>query len=223
MKYLIVIEQTSSGYSAYSPDLPGWRRRGPLPAARDHDRRRAGALGPARGRQHPGLVLPERPGRDDRARPRARSADDRGRRARQPDRALDRRLVPSGRPGRADPHLGDDRALEARHPDPPGLCHGRRGLPVVAGADRRGPADDFPAALPHQRPGLLRARFGGRPGRPRAPSPVLAGHVSRFRPPLRRHRVQRHRRHGGDADAPARAARRPRPPAAYLLHGSGPE
>ena len=23
MKYLIVIEQTSSGYSAYSPDLPG--------------------------------------------------------------------------------------------------------------------------------------------------------------------------------------------------------
>ena len=69
------------------------------------------------------------------------------------------------RPGRAHPDLGHDRALEARDPDPPGLRDGRRGVPVVDGADRRRPADDLAAALPHQRARLLDARLGGRAGR----------------------------------------------------------
>jgi predicted RNase H-like HicB family nuclease len=30
MKLLVIVEQTSSGYSAYSPDLPGALRRGRL-------------------------------------------------------------------------------------------------------------------------------------------------------------------------------------------------
>ena len=92
------------------------------------------------------------------------------------------------RPGRPHPHLGHDRALEARDPDAPRLRHGRRGLPVVARADRGGPADDLAAALPHQRARLLGARLGGRPREPRAPPPLLGQRLLRLRPPLRRHR-----------------------------------
>lgn len=41
MKYLIVIEQTETGYSAYSPDVPGSVSTGPTVAALRRNMRRA--------------------------------------------------------------------------------------------------------------------------------------------------------------------------------------
>ena len=141
-------------------------------------------------------------------------------------RALRRRRAGAGRSRpreprrsrRADPHVRDHRALEARHPDPPRLRDGRRGLPVVDGADGRRPADDLAAAVPHQRAGLLHARVGGRPGEPRAAAGLLGEHVHRVGPAIRRDGVQLDRRDARDPHAPARAARRRRQPAAPLLH-----
>ena len=90
---------------------------------------------------------------------------------------------------------------------------------MVDGADRRRPADDLAAALPHQRAGLLDARLGRRAGQPGAAAAVLGQHVHRLGPPPRRDRVQRDRRDARDPHAPARAARRRRQPAAAVLHG----
>ena len=122
-------------------DLPGRRHRGrepaqhrgragrphrPDPAARADHRRGPGRPG---GRRAPaslvvdvGRLVPAglgRPGRHGRRRP--------------PGPAARRRRRPR-RPGRPHPDVRHHRPVQARHPDPPGLRHGRRGLPVLDGA-----------------------------------------------------------------------------------------
>ncbi len=54
-----------------------------------------------------------------------------------------------------------------------GVRDGRRGLPVVDGAELRRPADDLAAALPHQRARLLRARLRRGARRPGAAPALL--------------------------------------------------
>ena len=99
-------------------------------------------------------------------------------------------------------------------------AHGRRGLPVVARAERGRPADDVAPALPHQRARILGAGLG-RGARERGAPPALLGQrVPRLGPAPRGDRVQRDRRDARDPDAPARAAGRRRQPAADRLRGA---
>ena len=94
------------------------------------------------------------------------------------------------------------------------------GFPWWMELDRRRPADDLAAAVPHQRARVLDARLGRRAREPRRCCPRFsASTLPRRRPPLRRDRVQRDRRDARDPHAPARAPRRRRQPAAPLLHG----
>ena len=113
------------------------------------------------------------------------------------------RLGPGRRSGGADPHIRHHRPLQAGHPDPARLRAGGGGFSVVDGAWPGRPADDLAAAVSRQRPHLLDARLGGRRRQPGAAAAVLGQHLHRLRPPPRRHRVQRHRRHAGDPHAPA--------------------
>ena len=179
----------------------GTGRPGGAPAGGDRSRPRRGDGGGARlGRRRRGGRRPPVRLRDGRGRPRP------------------------GRPrrrGGADPDLGNDRPVEARHPDPPGLRDGGRGFPVVDGASARRPADDVAAALPHQRPGLLDAGLGRRPGEPGAPARLLGERVHRLRTAARGDRVQRDRGDARDPDAPTRAARRRGQSPAAVLHRPG--
>ena len=124
-------------------DVPGRDPRGRRPAL--HRGRAAGLVGPGRrraggGRRRAsaGLFTPTPAPTARRARPGA-----------------------PRRPGRADPDVGHHRAVQARDADAPRLRDGRRGLPVLDGADGRRPADDVAAAVPHQRARVLGARLAG--------------------------------------------------------------
>src|SRR5262249_36384728 len=97
-----------------------------------------------------GITGPAPPGR---ARP-GRGAQGRGGRA----AAGSPPAAAGGQPrrrGRAHSHLRHDRPVQAGHTDPPRLCDGRGGVPVLDGADGGRPADDLAAAVPHQRPRVL--------------------------------------------------------------------
>ena len=119
-----------------------------------------------------------------------------------------------------DPDVGDDRAVEARHADAPGVRDGGGGLPVLVAPHERRPADDVAAALPHQRARLLDARVARGARQPRAAAVVLGARLPRRRPPHRRHAVQLDRGDARDPHAPARAPRRRRQSDPPLLHGS---
>ena len=135
-----------------------------------------------------------------------------------------RRRVPvgggrrAGRPGRPHPHLGHDRQVQARHADAPRLRDGRGRLPVLDGADGRGPADDLAAAVPHQRTRVLRARLDRGGCGPGPAAPLLGQWLPRLGPPPRRDRVQRDRGDAGDPDATAGPTRRRRDRPEALLH-----
>ena len=58
MKYLIVIERTGTGYSAYSPDVPGCIATGSTREATEHEMREAIAFH-VEGLKAEGLALPE--------------------------------------------------------------------------------------------------------------------------------------------------------------------
>lgn len=57
MKYLIVIEQTESGFSAYSPDVPGCVATGASREATEHEMRQAIAFH-LEGLKEEGLEVP---------------------------------------------------------------------------------------------------------------------------------------------------------------------
>ena len=57
MKYLIILEKTETGFSAYSPDLPGCAATGPDEAATEQNMREAIAFH-LDGMKEDGLLIP---------------------------------------------------------------------------------------------------------------------------------------------------------------------
>ena len=97
------------------------------------------------------------------------------------------------------------------------------GFPYWMELDRRRPADDVAAAVPHQRAGLLGAGLAGLRRRAGAAAAVLGQRLPRLGAPARRDRVQRDRRDARDPDAPAGAARTtPTPPLRLCYTGPSP-